>query len=356
MGDLDPLRMIEALSDLHRVAEGILDFLIPNSVSLASILEMTKKLRDPRSSQSRRLDHLLSNFSNEINHFGRQTYIDVAHVARVLPSVEIPSTSQASSWTVDGILYKVNCARLTLEILTASSTKNSLEPALYNLEGKFPAPYMNHLAKEASFDDAGTSSLCRETFDLALDIRTHFLKLSLERHLFDETFDPNAVLSHVFFDEMLEEENAQPALRGFNIPALQDESGLLPPHLEDGVYERIRHVRRFFRDETAVDLEGWEAAFPWSEFLLHAAKWVRMRVREINQHLSQQTSVDEVRDLLEQDANRRGSFGRSDRGISSRRRRDSLSPPRPVEIDEWLQTGSESPSFKGKGKRSPSKG
>jgi hypothetical protein len=250
-------------------------------------------------------------------------------------------------------LYKVNCARLALEILTVSSTKNSLEPALYNLEGKFPAPYMNHLAKEASINDAGTSSLCRETFDLALDIRTHFLKLSLGRHLFD---DPNAVLGHVFFDEMLEEENDQPALRGFNIPALQDESGLLPPHLEDDVYERIRHVRRFFRDEAAVDLEGWEAAFPWSEFLLHAAKWVRMRVREINQHLSQQTSVDEVRDLLEQDANRRGSFGRSDHGISSRRRRDSLSPPRPGEIDEWLQTGSESPSSKGQGKRSPSKG
>jgi hypothetical protein len=348
MGDLDPFVIIKALSDLHHVADSILDFLTPNSVSLASILEMTKKLQDPRSSQSRRLDHLLSNFSSEINHFGQQTYIDVAHVARALPSVEIPSTSessQASSWTVDGILYKVNCARLALEILTASNTKNSLEPALYNLEGKFPAPYMNHLVKVASINDAGTSSLRRETFDLALDIRTHFLKLSLERHLFDEAFDPNAVLNHVFFDEMLEEENDQPALRGFNIPALQDESGLLPQHLEDDVYERIGHVRHFFRDETAVDLEGWEAAFPWSEFLLHAAKWVRMRVREINQHLSQQTSVDEVRDLLEQDANRR----------NSRRRRDSLSP-RPVEIGEWLQSGSEPPSPKGKEKRSPSKG
>ncbi|KAL1968088.1 hypothetical protein VTN77DRAFT_2218 [Rasamsonia byssochlamydoides] len=316
-GDLDPVMMIEALPDLQRAAAAVMEFFAPSSSSPGSIIEMAKRLQNPRSTESRRLERLRSNFSTEAKYFGNQTYIEVEQVARVLPSVDIPpapGSSRVKSWHADGILFKSNCARLALEVLHRPSFTASVESAIYDLEGKFPAPFLNGLVRESEIDTAGKSSLRRSTFDLALEIRTQFLKVNLETHKMDDNFDPTALLNHVFFNEILETQASvnQPPLRGFNLSIFQDEDGNLPPRYEDDVLDRISDIRKFFRDDPddPVDFQGLEATFPWEEFLYSVAKWIRMRDEEITRHLSRQPAADDMRDQLEQEVNRRSSLDR----------------------------------------------
>ncbi|KKA24833.1 MYB DNA-binding domain protein [Rasamsonia emersonii CBS 393.64] len=311
-GDLDPLMMIEALPDLQRAASAVLEFFAPNLTSPGSIIDLAKRLQDPKSTQSRRLERLRSNFSTETKYFGNQTYIEVEQVARALPSVEIPpapGSSQARSWQADGILFKSNCARLALEVLTRPSFSASVESAIYDLEGKFPSPFLNALVRESEINTAGKSSLRRATFDLALDIRTQFLKVNLETHKNDDNFSPNAILNHSFFNEILEtqEDVDQPPLRGFNLSMFQDEDGNLPSRYEDDVLDRVSDIRKFFRDDE-VDFEGLEATFPWEGFLYSVGKWIRMRDEEVNRQLSRQPAADDMRDQLEEAVNRRSSL------------------------------------------------
>jgi uncharacterized protein YjbI with pentapeptide repeats len=320
-GDLDALMMIDALPDLQRASAAVLDFFAPSSSSPGSLSEMVKQLQNPKSSQSRRLERLRSNFSTEAKYFGNQTYIEVEQVARALPSVEM---SPAGSWHADGILFKANCARLALEVLTRP-VFTDVETALYDLEGKFPSPFLNELVRQNDIDTAGKSSLRRATFDLALEIRTQFLKVNLETHKSDDYLNPNALLSHAFFNESLETQPDfdQPHLRGFNLSTFQDEDGNLPSRYEEDVQDRISDIRKFFRDdEEPVDFEGLEATFPWEGFLYSVAKWMRMRDDELSRYLRRQPAIDDVRGQLEEELSRRSSLDKA-----------RISPEKAKEID-----------------------
>jgi hypothetical protein len=311
-GDLDPLVMLEAFPTLDRAADSVLGFLVPSSSSPADILETVKGLQDPKTSHSKRFDDLVSNFDSEAKHFSHDTYIDVARVSGTLSSLQAPPGSgplQAKSWHVSGFFYKSNCARLAIEIFAAANRKDSLQSPLYGLEGTFPSPFLCTLVSDAKSNDAGQSSLRRATFDLALDLRTHLLKLNLQMHKNNETFDPNGLLTYMFFNEG--DDVSELRLRGFNIATLRDGDGSLPSRFQDDVYDRVNDIRRYFRDDTKdpVDFEGLEIAFPWSELLLNAAKWIRIRQQEISRVLCQQPGMKDQYKLLEQEINRRSNFG-----------------------------------------------
>lgn len=319
--DLDAIMMIESLPDLQRAATAILDFFAPSS-SPAQIIELAKRIQDPKSSHSRRLERMRSTFATQLKYFGSESYITIDQIADTLPPVELSpgsGSAQARIWRVDGILYKANCAQLALEILTRPSLTDSVEGSMYELEGKFPSSFLGALVRDIDTHNAGQSSLRRATVDLALDIRTQFLKTSLHTHQDDEMYNPHGLLHHVFFNEILETQGDvdNPPLRGFNLSGLQDEDGNLPSRYEDDVQDRISDIRKFFRDNGAVDLVGLEAQFPWEGFIYSLSKWIRARNEEISRHLSQQASVDEIRDQLEDAISRRTSFNRSEPAVEN---------------------------------------
>lgn len=367
-GDLDPVTMVDALPYLQRASDDVLEFLIPRPISQASLANLVKQLRDPRSSESRRFKRLKSNFAEQAKHFHftDQPYIDVRRVARALPSVKVHGASGDSEdrrWHVDVILHKANCARFALEVLTAASLTES---AVYNLEGKFPAPFMNGLFGVASEDTVGISDLNRVTFNLALEIRTQFLKVNLERHMFDENFDPDAILRYVFFNEPLddEDEDEQLSLRGFNLGAFQDEDGGLPTQFQRPVQDRISGIRRYFVNtaDGPVDFKGLEAAYPWQGFRFQVAEWIRKRNDEITQQLNQQPSIDKVRDVLHQEVSLRGSFDRSvlvsehEQEQEQQAENEVLAPPAVEEAVPQQRQRESPPAAESKKKRRSSKG
>jgi hypothetical protein len=316
-GDLDAIMMIESLPDLQRAATAILDFFAP-STTPAHIIALAKRLQDPKSSHSRKLERMRSTFATQVKYFGSESYIAVDRIVSILPSVELSAgleSAETNSWRVDGILYKSNCAQLALEMLTQSSLTESVESSMYDLEGKFPSSFLSALVRENDVRNADQSSHRRSTFDLALDIRTQFLKTSLQMYINKkETYNPHGLLHRVFFNEILDTQGDvdNPPLRGFNLSGLQDEDGNLPSRYEDDVQDRIGDIRKFFKDNGAVDLVGLEAEFPWEGFVYSLAKWIRLRNEEINRHLNRQPPVDDILDALEDAVNSRTSFNQSE--------------------------------------------
>lgn len=309
--DLDPDMMIESLPSLEREAKGVLNILVPHSVDLVSIVNTAKKLRDPQNAQSKRLRRFTSNLDAEAQYFGHQTYIDTKQVNQLVTSALTKKGTEATSqdWSPDPVLHKANCARLALEVLLAESPSqkqksDSQRKAINGLERRFPSSFLNELGKERQDGHGGHSYLEKETFDLALEIRTQSLLLKLQMHQGDSKFDPEAIVNGVFFGD--EKEGLYPddqtPLRGFDIGPFQDENGNLPERFTEPVHDRINEIRVTLAEDDSTDnIRDLQGAYGWQKFVLRVAQWIRKRDSEISRELQSQLDAEEVRDNYSRD-------------------------------------------------------
>lgn len=286
--DLDPDMMIESLPSLEREAKGVLNILTPESVDVVNIVSTAKKLRDPQNAQSKRLKRFTANLDTEAQYFGHQTYIDATQVHRLVMSALAKKGTSSKGWTPDPVLYKANCARLALEVFLAQA--DSQRRAVNGLE-RFPSPFLTGLG-----EGSGRSTLEKETFSLALEIRTQSLLMKLQLHKDDSKVDPEAIISGVFFDP---EDNEQ--LRGFDGP-FQDEDGHLPDRFAEAVHDRINEIRvTLEEDDNSVNIRGLQGAYGWQKFVLRVAQWIRKRDGEISRELQSQPNTEAVRDAYSLD-------------------------------------------------------
>ncbi|EYE96123.1 uncharacterized protein EURHEDRAFT_376650 [Aspergillus ruber CBS 135680] len=302
--DLDPDMMIETLPSLEREANDVLHILVPGSVDPVSIVNTAKKLRDPQNPQRKRLKRLMANLDAEAQYFGHHTYVDTKQVNPLLVSALEKKGMTSREWSPDPVLHKVNCARLALEVLLADASSGkkteSQRKVVHDLEGRFPSPFMNELGKGLQRGH-GLSVLEKDTFDLALEIRTQSLLVKLEAHQNEDKFDPEAIVSGVFFDDVMGEEDdsyqdGQAPLRGFNIKLLEDENGRLPEKFTEAVYDRVNEIRVTLAEEDDDGVRGLQGAYRWQKFVLRAAQWIRKRENEINRDLQSQSDAEAVRE------------------------------------------------------------
>ncbi|PCH00054.1 Hypothetical protein PENO1_049830 [Penicillium occitanis (nom. inval.)] len=297
-GEIDAIAMVESLPNLQTASTRLLEFFSSSFSSPSRIAELARHLANPKSSQSRKLQYLSNTFSSQLDLFGSGVYISLDQVASIFPPIDHDS----KTWRVDGIIYKSNCAKLALEILTRITMTKDAEESLYELEGNFPMPFLSALANENLAKNAGISALRRQTFDLALNVRTQFLKMRL---FFDKgatDLDPNLLVQDVFYNANLDSQalaSTTPILRGFPLPSFEDVDGNLPEQYTQDVNDRIREITACFKADGQVDFDALNAQFPWEEFIFNVAKWLRARTEELNRHLDQQPRVEDVLDKLE---------------------------------------------------------
>ncbi|KAE8547782.1 hypothetical protein EYB25_009575 [Talaromyces marneffei] len=297
-GEIDAIAMVESLPNLQAASSRLLDFFSSSFSSPSRIADLARNLANPKSSQTRKLQYLSNNFSSQVELFGSDVYISVDKVASIFPPIDHDS----KTWRVDGIIYKSNCAQLALEILTRITMTEDVEESLYALEGQFPLPFLSALANENLAKNAGISALRRQTFDLALQVRTQFLKMRLIVEKDVKGLDPNLLLHDVFYNENLDSQasaEAASSLRGFSLPSFQDVEGNLPEQYVQDVTDRIREITACFKADGQVDFDALDERFPWEEFIFTVAKWLRSRTEELNRHLERQPRVEDILDKLE---------------------------------------------------------
>ncbi|PYH94087.1 hypothetical protein BO71DRAFT_441242 [Aspergillus ellipticus CBS 707.79] len=319
--------MIEALPDLERAAKNVLDLLVPASEDPVSIVNAAKKLGDPTSTQSRRLKRSTDNMDREAEHFGHHTYVNVDRVSRLLLSaLTEKNDGLESDWRPSPVLHRANCARFALEILLAkpgptlpkSGPRSSPKQAIWNAEGQFPLPFMTNLASGDEGNSIGKSFLEKDTFKLALEIRTQYLIMQLEEHQSDVEFDPLAILIQGFFLEVPEDypEDAEPRVRGFNLDAFRGPDGELPSTYRNDVEERFNDMRLLLEEDDTFDIEVFKGAYRWHRFLLRAVQWIRKRNDEISNDATAQRSAEDVKERFFAKPKSRHSLG-STLGFSS---------------------------------------
>lgn len=306
-GEIDAIAMVESLPNLHAASTRLLDFFSSGFSSPRSIAEFAQHLANPKSNQARKLQYLSNNLSSQLSLFGSDVYIPLDKVASIIPPVDHDS----KSWRVDGIIYKSNCAQLALEILTHITLTEDVVDSLYALEGQFPMPFLSALANETLTKNAGISALRRQTFDLALQVRTQFLKMRLLYDRGEAELDPNLLLQDVFYNANLDSQatSTNLTLRGFSLPSFQDVDGNLPEQYTQAVNDRIREITGCFQADGQIDFDALDERFPWENFVFTVANWLRSRTEELNRHLNQQPRVEDVLDKLENAINQGGQEG-----------------------------------------------
>ncbi|RAK74003.1 uncharacterized protein BO72DRAFT_530534 [Aspergillus fijiensis CBS 313.89] len=283
--DLDPGKMIEAFPKLWDAAEDMLEFSVPSPFELLEFTKLLQKLNDPQSLESWRLARQTSNLREEARYFGSQPYIDVELVDDIFKSsatVAEKLHELEGQWDPAPALQKANCARFVLEVLLCEpESTSSLKQAIRILDSIFPLPFTTRLVPAGQRRSAGDSLLEKETFDLALELRTQYTIMQLEeKYQNDPDFEPSRVLEEGFCIELANEEGL--VLRGFETEALRGPNGEIPPGLAAEVAYRYQEMEALCLVEDIIDIEGLKKNYGWRKFVLRAAQWVCKRTDEIN--------------------------------------------------------------------------
>lgn len=299
-GEPDPIILVEELPDLQNAANRFLDLFVSNASDPRTILESVKRITNPRSTDSKRLKLAIRRLVSTMSGFSNQAFIDVAQMSQLLPTVQ-PRGS--APWSPSPILHRANCARLALDVLLVSIGSQSPRQAVERLENRFPAPFMDSIVKRSQPKPVGASTAEKQTFELALEIRTQYFIMELEKHQNEKDFDPRAILKGVFYDELALDEDASAvdpgSLRGFKlVPTFEDENGRLPDRYQDDVIDRISELEYdLFDQDEQPNIQGLKRA-SWTRFVQRTARFVHSRDKEILSDLQQQPKFDEVEDLV----------------------------------------------------------
>ncbi|KAJ5198125.1 MYB DNA-binding domain protein [Penicillium cinerascens] len=309
-GEADPIVMVDELSDLQSAATRLMDLFVSNASDPRDIVDAAKRLTNPMSTQSKRLKPATHKLISAMKGFSRQVFIDVEQIKQLIPSVHPEGT--AFPWSPSPILHKANCARLALDVLLATIGSHSPRHAIERLESQFPAPFLDAIVKRSQVKPIGASTAEKQTFELALEIRTQYFIKELERRQNEKDFDPQSILRGVFYDELaLEDVDSKPEqgfLRGFKLAhTFEDENGRLPDRFQEDVVDRIGELEYdLVAEDGSTQIQNLKSA-SWTRFIQRTARFIYTRDKEIKVDLQQQPKIDEVDDLVRNEIERRGS-------------------------------------------------
>ncbi|KAJ0426012.1 hypothetical protein BJY00DRAFT_122958 [Aspergillus carlsbadensis] len=291
--ELEPEMMLEALPDLERAGRSLLDFLAPSTADLVTIVNKAKVLSNPTNTQSKRLRRLTSNLAAEFRYFGNQTYLDADAIGRAFNTALRGRRGSFQDWDPDPVVHLANCARFAHEILLAGTGLNSRKAVIRHIESLFPLPLMSGLVADGQEKHHGESSLQKDTFDLALEIRTQSLILHLEERQDEPEFNAKHAVRRQFFKG-----SSRKTLRGFNLPNFGGSNGILPDDYTGTVQDRYNDILLAEIDEGVFDVDDLKGAHRWQRFVLRAAQWIRKRVEEIDEELKKRMSAKAVHDAF----------------------------------------------------------
>lgn len=308
-GVADPIVMVDELSDLQSAATRLMDLFVSNASDPRDIVDAAKRLSNPMSTQSKRLKPATHKLLSAMKGFSKQVFIDVEQIKQLIPSVQPEGT--AFPWSPSPILHKANCARLALDVLLATIGSHSPRYAIERLESQFPAPFLDAIVKRSQVKPIGASTAEKQTFELALEIRTQYFIKELERRQNEKDFDPQSILRGVFYDELaLEDADSKPEqgfLRGFKLAhTFEDENGRLPDRFQEDVVDRIGELEYdLVAEDGSTQIQNLKSA-SWTRFIQRTARFIYTRNKELKFDLQQQPKIDEVDDLVRNEIERRG--------------------------------------------------
>lgn len=270
--------MTDALPDLFHASNKILDLVMPEELSESSVQIKKDQHSDLKSKQTRHLRRLVPNFQAQRELYGGDRFIDVPATVRAVLGVSKANDVRPGPWRVDPVFYHANLASL-ITALVAQSREDD-EQLMNRLDETFPQAFVRVFVDDVTVDKvADGSALLRQSFELALEIRSRFFIDSARRLLNHSEFDPDELLRQVFYTE-------RDRLKGWNVAGLRSDDINRNEGFRMSVINRLDQLRETFSEKTSpVDLDHLDRAVPYIRLSTVLLQWSRLRLREIEMQL-----------------------------------------------------------------------
>ncbi|KAJ5357748.1 hypothetical protein N7541_004906 [Penicillium brevicompactum] len=267
----------------------VMNLLVPQNLNPESIPVEARKLRDAGHPNTKRLDRSTKGLTDELQDSPLSSdgkpFLDTTRLRGLIP----PAQFDASISDV----HMTNCAMLAL-VMFSRNGEDSQPQVIQDLDEMFPMLLMEKISTTPKSRAIGASHTQEETFMLALNIRTQFFIMELERRQRESDFNPVAILRQIFCmditpsDASLDEDPS--SFRGFHLPhVFEDSDGHLPDNLPEklliAVSDRFNDLHEEVSDWDEVDVDGLKKAYRWRAFERELARWIHVRSREIREDI-----------------------------------------------------------------------
>lgn len=291
--------MLDALQDVSDASDKLLDFLIPSEISEVSVTALMTELQTKDSRTSKKLIRLSGSLSSQRGDtYGSHSYVAPREILRTLLGRRHVSDDLeiGAPWRPDALLQKVNLAVLASGILSRS-WQNQDAQFIEELEQIFPTLFTEGFVISET-PRVGYSSLLTETFELALEVRTHYAIMLLGRHRGQANFDSDDVLSQVFYKD-------DKHLRGWDVVGLRPED--MTKEIQNTILSRIEELRKHLSNtsnDTSRGIEHLQAAFPGITIVSNAVGWISQRLMELEHQIAVKGGIDVICKRLENEVQR----------------------------------------------------
>ena len=292
--------MIDNLPDLFHYASQIVDLIAPHDVSDNALNEIKTNLRNVNSRFRKNLTKYTTFFNRIREKYGRGPYINISSaLVAILNQQSESGIEDGQAWRPDEIFYKANLAAAIDELQRTRCELGDSELPLEKMDRDFPEPFLSRLVGATDPQSTGDSTLSKETFALALEIRTQFALQFLRDNFPKANFDPDHIIREIF----LGSEDNPTSVKGWGVDGLR---ALKQPQ-KNAITRRIDAIRKHFRDDDeavqnqrTVDIEGLYEAFPLTVLVRRLFAWVRKRSDEMDTHVEVVGGAHAIQSALEE--------------------------------------------------------
>ncbi|KAL8872625.1 MAG: hypothetical protein Q9198_007176 [Flavoplaca austrocitrina] len=291
--------MMYNLDDLSDASDKILrQLLLPDNPLETSFLDRMARFSDSKARETKQFDRYSSTFQEYRNIYGDALFVDVPTTVRNTIGLPKQEILQPRPWRPDAIFYKANLT--TFVKILVSQINDNVEGAFEVVDRDFPRSFVQQFVDETRLNDtADGSALLRETFDLALEIRTRSFIESAKRLIDLPKFDPDAILQLKF----LRDGNN---FKGWDVSGMRSQDILKTPELRDAIIARLNILRQTFSETESpyIDLDILDRDFPVIPLLARLAQWSQLRLDEIESQIKRLRGVRGIADAVQSALNR----------------------------------------------------
>lgn len=346
--------MTDALEELSHASNKILDLFIPQEVTEASIQRVKKQLSNLKSKETKQFQRYTPNFQAQREIYGGDRFIDVPATVRAILGVSKLDNVRPGPWRMDPILYQANLANLLMA--SVAQDGEDVERVTGELDKVFPSPFVQVLVDSTTVEDvANGSALLRQSFRIALEIRTRYFIDSAKRLLNQSGFDPDELLTQIFYKD-------ESKLKGWNVAGLRSEDINSNKDFKTLIIDRLAQLRETFSEteDPSIDLGSLEEAFSQVRLTTAVTWWSQSRLQEIKVQMNNVEGAAGILRAIQSTANGDDrlplgtmdqdlSRGKESRGVVLNYRQSSDSPhmkPNQTQISQARQIAIGSRTFK----------
>jgi hypothetical protein len=328
---LDPIEMESNLEELNAQARKLLGCFKTRTGQPDEVVSLIRQSQDPESRQRQKADGCRTSLGDTQATYTRGgEYLKLHTILRALlrkrSTQPLPKVSRP--WRPDDVIHKANLAIFVHAAVTLSSDADLLD-ALMAADQGFASPFVRGFTRPGAKPQSGYSTLVKETFEFALELRTQMLviMLSTEKPLQDPAAEMimNTMLTHFDMDhEVIEEHSGYIQILQAGLSSSSHARGweLLDPHAfeteeyAEKIIQRTEEIRRLLFsdiDDPFVDssaslnsgLVKLRERFPREQFQKHLLQWSNLRLAEIDNSIKKLGGIDEIVTALEDEIRQR---------------------------------------------------